>query len=74
MHVKGALDNVSLLRLNITPMEQGLPIPLLNWVQSFLTEHYTSSAFDGLSQEMLPVDTGIPRGSPISPILFLLYL
>ena len=30
-------------------------------------------AFDGQRQQLLPVNTGIPQGSPISPILFLFY-
>jgi len=31
-------------------------------------------AFDGQSDQLQPVETGIPQGSPASPILFLLYL
>ena len=31
-------------------------------------------AFDGQRQESQKVTTGIPQGSPISPILFLIYI
>ena len=74
MDVKGAFDHVSSRRLQVTMTELGLPTPLIAWVQSFLTDRQTSLAFDGRKEEMLPVETGIPQGSPISPILFLLYL
>lgn len=30
--------------------------------------------FDGQVEETKPIDTGIPQGSPISPILFLIYI
>lgn len=40
----------------------------MEWVQSYLTERHTS-----VSERMLPVETSIPQGSPISRILFFLY-
>ena len=74
MDVKGAFDNVSAHRLQTTMTEMGLPVPLVAWVQSFLSDRRTSLSFDGKKEDMLPVRTGIPQGSPISPILFLIYL
>lgn len=42
-------------------------------MESFLSDRTAGLAFDGEIEEMSPVQTGIPQGSPVSPILFLLY-
>ena len=39
-----------------------------------MTMRLVSLAFDGQIESQKPVETGIPQGSPTSPILFLLYL
>src|SRR5690606_28046883 len=74
MDVKGAFDNVSKDRLLHSMTTMGLPGTLITWTDSFLSDRATSLAFDGQREEMKPVQTGIPQGSPISPILFLVYL
>jgi ribonuclease HI len=47
---------------------------ITRWVDSFLTDRMASLTFDAESEPMTPITTGIPQGSPVSPILFLLYL
>ena len=47
---------------------------LSSWVDSFLTGRKIQLAFEGQCIAMTPVATGIPQGSPISPILFLIYI
>jgi hypothetical protein len=42
-------------------------------VHHFLTERYTSLVVDRRVSHSRPVQTGIPQGSPISPLLFMLY-
>lgn len=74
MDVKGAFDNVSKTRLLGTLSGMGLPQAVINWTNDFLSERKSGMAFDGQKESMKPVVTGIPQGSPISPILFLLYL
>ncbi|OQE07892.1 hypothetical protein PENFLA_c153G01015 [Penicillium flavigenum] len=47
---------------------------LIPWVQSFLTGRSTRIKLpNGYLSEAFPTPTGIPQGSPISPILFLLF-
>src|SRR5690606_24034864 len=72
--VKGAFDNVSRVRLLKTMRQMGLPTPLVNWVEHFMTERSIQLAFDGQKEDLVPVETGIPQGSPVFPILFLIYL
>src|SRR5690606_13590753 len=74
LDVKGAFDNVSRVRLLQTMQQMRIPTPLVHWVEHFMTERSIQLAFDGQREGMVPVDTGIPQGSPVSPILFLIYL
>jgi ribonuclease HI len=74
MDVRGAYDNVSRDRLIHTMQGLGLPPQLMAWVRSFLSDRHTALAFDGQREGLRPVRTGIPQGSPVSPVLFLIYL
>ena len=48
-------------------------VSLKPWVRSFLTRRSTRIKLPGYISELFPTSTGIPQGSPISPILFLLF-
>jgi retron-type reverse transcriptase len=39
-----------------------------------MSNKYIQLAFDGEKSEKTAIDTGIPQGSPVSPILFLIYI
>lgn len=47
---------------------------MIQWVDSFLTGRSIQLAFEGQVQNPIPLTVGLPQGSPISPILFLLYV
>jgi len=72
--VKGAFDNVYKERLLQTMRKMKLDQKTVRWVESFLSERMASLSFDKDSEKMSPIETGIPQGSPVSPILFLIYL
>ena len=74
LDVKGAFDNVSKVRLLESMTRMRIPKPLVEWVSSFMSDRLIALAFDGSKEELQPVNTGIPQGSPCSPILFLIYL
>ena len=74
MDVKGAFDNVSRQRLLHTMTEMGLPTQLVKWTDHFMTGRQIGLAFDGEEEGLHAVETGIPQGSPTSPILFIIYL
>jgi ribonuclease HI len=46
----------------------------MSWCSTFLSERTIALSFDGRTNQQCPVSTGIPQGSPASPVLFLLYL
>ena len=47
---------------------------LIGWTQSFLTDRRVEIIIDGHKNPERDVETGIPQGSPASPILFLIYI
>lgn len=74
LDIKGAFDHVALNQLLNVMASLELPYSLISWTQSFLTDRLLRLSFDGESQEFSPIESGIPQGSPISPILFLIYI
>src|SRR5437588_10813983 len=72
--VKGAFDNVHKERLLQTMRKMKLDQKRVRWVESFLSDRRARLSFEKDSEKMSPIVTGIPQGSPVSPILFLIYL
>ena len=44
------------------------------WIDSFLSERFGRVILNGTNSEWYAFNTGIPQGSSLSPILFLLYI
>lgn len=74
LDVKGAFDHVAKDQLLREMSRLGLPLSLLSWVDSFLRNRTLGLAFDGRTENFNNIETGVPQGSPISPILFLIYI
>ena len=74
LDVKGAFDHVSKNRLLEILYSLKLPISLITWVSSFLDDRTLRLSFDKDIEAFRSISTGIPQGSPISPILFLIYI
>ena len=72
LDVAGAYDNVSHKRLLHNMKQMGLS-KLVPWVEAFLTGRSTRIRLPGHLSDAFSTPTGIPQGSPISPILFLLF-
>ena len=50
------------------------PALLLRWISSFLRDRTVKVRILGLTSREIAINYGVPQGSPISPLLFLLYL
>lgn len=74
LDIKGAFDHVSANKLLKICQKLGLPKSLILWLECFLNQRSIQLAFDGNIQEKQSIEIGIPQGSPISPILFLIYI
>lgn len=74
MDVKGAFDHVSKGQLLTRMIELGIDGDLVTWTSSFLTVRKVQLVIDGHDNEEREIETGIPQGSPVSLILFLIYI
>ena len=74
MDVKGAFDHVSKVQLIARMIELGINGDLISWTSSFLTDRKVQLVIDGHENREREIETGIPQGSPVSPILFLIYI
>jgi hypothetical protein len=74
LDLTGAFDNVSHPRLIETIRKKGLPAWTREIIQGFLIDRKTSLLFDGQCSPVIHTETGIPQGSPLSPILFLIFI
>src|SRR6266511_455938 len=72
--VKGAFDHVSANQLIKICIDLGLLKLLCSWINSFLVDRKIQLAFDNGTNIKTDIQIGIPQNSPISPILFLIYI
>jgi len=73
MDVTGAFNHVHHKRLIHNMRERKIPNIIVMWVENFLKSRTTQLRFNGETQEAIEIPAGIPQGSPISPILFMIY-
>jgi len=74
LDIKAGFDNVDNNTLARILREGGIPPYLVSWVSSFLSERSCTLVFQGAPGTQAPINVGAPQGSPISPLLFLLYV
>jgi len=53
--------------------QRRMPIYLVKWIKAFNTDRQISFGFDQQTEESQPYHCGLPQGSPISPILSLIF-
>lgn len=73
MDISGAFDTVSHPRLIHNLRKRRIPQWITDWVLCFLSDRTTTLSLHQTTSERFLVRTGIPQGSPISPILYLFY-
>jgi len=74
LDIKAGFNNVDNKTLARILRQGGIPPYLVSWVSSFLGERSCTLIFQGAPGTPAPINVGGPQGSPISPLLFLLYV
>ena len=74
MDVKGAFDHVSRAQLAQRMADLGVDDDFIGWTQSFSTDRWVELVIDGYVNPKHKVETGIPQGSPVLLVLFLIYI
>ncbi|KAJ3453607.1 hypothetical protein MRS44_017854 [Fusarium solani] len=73
LDVSGAYDNVSRERLLHNLRKRRVCQNIVRWTDSFLRDRSTTLKLQEYTAPSAPIQTGIPQGSPVSPILYLFY-
>jgi len=74
LDVKGGFENVESPSLLSLLHRKGVSPYLVQWVGSFLRDRTCRLTFQGSPRSFAPVSVGVPQGSPISPLLFVIYV
>jgi hypothetical protein len=70
--VSGAFNNTDPDVLIEVMRRKAMPLYIVNWVQQFLSNRTLTFSFDGQIEPPTSFSSGLPQGSPISPVLFLI--
>ena len=73
LDVQGAFDAVLPGRLVLRLRGQGWPTNIVRWVASFTQGRTASLQLGNHTSKTYGVPAGLPQGSPVSPILFMLF-
>lgn len=71
--VKSAFPSVHHPRLLDTLEKKGINTQTINIISDFLSARTTTLTFNGFESQPFHLSHGLPQGSPLSPLLYLLY-
>ena len=69
-----AYDTVWKERLYLNMVKKGVPIQMIRWIKSFLNTRTAQVMINGTLSKKVRMKQGLPQGSVLSPLLFLLFI
>ena len=72
--ISKAFDSVNIKHLLNKLKHFGIFDPLLGWIECYLTNRKSHVEFNGILSKSIDACSGVPQGSHLGPILFLLYV
>jgi len=74
LDIKRGFDNVNASSLSGMLKAKGVNRYLVSWTRSFLSDRTCRLLYQGSPKIFAPVSVGTPQGSPVSPLLFVVYV
>ena len=74
LDISKAFDRVWHRGLLVKLKQLGIGDPLLSWIQSYLSNRKQRVVLDGQFSEWISIESGVPQGSVLGPLLFLVFI
>ena len=72
--IQKAFDSVNHIKLITILKSYGINETLQHWIENFLSDRQQMVAIEDVLSSPCPISSGIPQGSIIGPLLFLIYI